>query len=90
MYAAYSVDVAGARRTNQDLNRVQGQLLDLRLSEQLQMRKILSPAQFAQLQAAIHKHESSEEDRPHEPGDAHGHHRWTHYALTKRPLTKRP
>ena len=77
MYAAYSVDVAGARRTNQDLNRVQGQLLDLRLSEQLQMRKILSPAQFAQLQAAIHKHDSSDEDRHQDSDDRHRHHRAT-------------
>ena len=77
MYAAYNVDVAGARRTNQDLNRVQGQLLDLRLSEQLQMRKILSPTQFAQLQAAIHKHESSDEDRHHDSDDRHGHHQAT-------------
>ena len=77
MYAAYSVDVAGARRANQDLNRVQGQLLDLRLSEQLQMRKILSPAQFAQLQEAIHKHDFVDEDRHHDSDDRHGHHRAT-------------
>ena len=76
MYAVYGVDIAGARRTNQDINRVQSQLLDLRLSEQIQMRKILSPAQFAQLQAAIHKQDSSEEGRHPDSDDGHGHRKW--------------
>ena len=70
IYEAYSVDVAGARKKNQELNRVQGQLLDLRLSQQLQLRKILSADQFAQLQAVIRRHEAAEEDR-RDPDDPH-------------------
>ena len=71
-YEVYSLDAAAVRRANQDLNHVQAQLLDLRLSEQLQMRQILSPAQFAQLQAAMRKHDA-EGDRSHDPDDGHGH-----------------
>jgi Spy/CpxP family protein refolding chaperone len=78
LYGTYAVDVAGARRMNQEMNRLQSQLLELRLTEQLQIRKILSPAQFSQLQTAIHKHDSSEDQHPdaddqrrHRRGDSH-------------------
>ena len=78
LYGTYTLDVAGVRRMNQEMNRVQGQLLELRLAEQLQMRKILSPTQFIQLQTAIHQHEAAEDQHPdpddrhrHRPGDSH-------------------
>ncbi len=71
-YEAYSLDAAAVHRTNQQLNHVQGLLLEQRLSEQMQMRRILSPIQFTQLQAAIHKHEADEDHHP-DPDDSHGH-----------------
>ncbi|WP_301002507.1 Spy/CpxP family protein refolding chaperone [Capsulimonas corticalis] len=63
LYRKYDLDVAAATRLNQDLNRVQGQLLDQRLSDQQQLRRILTPDQFAQLQSSILR-------RPH-PGEGH-------------------
>jgi Spy/CpxP family protein refolding chaperone len=72
LYGTYTVDVAGARRMNQEMNRLQSQLLELRLAEQLQIRKILSPAQFSQLQTAIHQHEAAEDQhRDPDNGDRH-------------------
>lgn len=65
LYRAYNLDPNDAKRLNGQLNAVQGQLLDLRLSEQVQLRAILTADQFGQLQAAIkqpgewrgHRHE---------------------------------
>lgn len=53
LYKAYNLDPNDAKRLNSQLNSVQQQLLDLRLSEQVQLRSILTADQFAQLQAAI-------------------------------------
>ena len=71
-YEDYNLDMAAVRRTNQDLNRVQGQLLDLRLSEQVQLRRILTPEQFAKLRAAIRSH-GPDDDRHHGPDDDRHH-----------------
>ena len=67
LYEAYALNVGDIRKANQDLNHVQGQLLDLRLSEQLQLHKILTPEQFTKLQTALHKHGFSEERHRHNP-----------------------
>ena len=53
LYRTYTLNPEDAKRLNGELNSVQGQLLDLRLGEQTQLRAILSADQFAQLQAAI-------------------------------------
>lgn len=79
LYGTYDFDVNAARRLNQDLNRVQGQLLDLRLSEQQKLRGILSPDQFAQLQAAIHKPDFRDEHDPDDMDHDHGHRHWPHH-----------
>lgn len=68
LYESYNFDPAEARRVNQELNRVQGQLLDLRLSEQQQLRGVLSPDQFAQLQAGVHRHGGPDDHGPHDHG----------------------
>ncbi|MEO7716179.1 MAG: periplasmic heavy metal sensor [Capsulimonas sp.] len=77
VYRKYDLDAVAAARLNQDLNRVQGQLLDLRLSDQQQLRKILTPDQFAQLQSSIQRRPRP--DGGHGgPGDpSHGHRDWT-------------
>lgn len=64
LYGTYSLDTGEARQLNQQINRVQGQLLELRLTEQRQLRNILSPDQFAQLQAAIRQHGGPGDDGP--------------------------
>jgi Spy/CpxP family protein refolding chaperone len=56
LYGEYAFDAAEARRLNSELNRVQGQLLDLHLSEQQQLRGILTSEQFTQLQSALRLH----------------------------------
>ena len=73
LYGAYKLDAVAARRINQDLNRVQGQLLDLRLSEQQQLRGILSADQFAHLQAAMHQPGFRGDHGPGPFGPDHGH-----------------
>ena len=77
LYGTYNFDAGAARRLNQDLNRVQGQLLDLHLSEQQQLRGILSADQFAQLQATMHKHDFPGDHGPEDPGHRHGRRNWT-------------
>lgn len=72
LYQVYQLDTAAAAHWNQQLNHVQRQLLDLRLSEQRQLRAILSAAQFAQLQAAMHQHDDW--DRHHSDADHDGDH----------------
>ena len=87
LYGTYNLDAGGARRLNRDLNRVQGQLLDLRLSEQQHLRAILSPDQFARLQAAIRQDDASKDRRRDEdfhddhhrddPDQGHGDRPWS-------------
>ncbi len=62
LYGRYALDAAEASRLDKSLNHVQEQLLDLRLSEQQQLRAILSPGQFAQVQAAIRTHGDHDHD----------------------------
>ena len=76
LYQQYNFDANAARRMNQDLNRVQGQLLDLHLSEQQQLRDILSADQFAQLQAEIHRHGFRGGHRADGVDHRHGPHGW--------------
>jgi Spy/CpxP family protein refolding chaperone len=73
LYKVYSFDSGDARHLNHQLNHVQGQLLDLHLNEQQQLRSILTPEQFAQLQAAIQQHNGWDDHRrdshaPDHPG----------------------
>jgi Spy/CpxP family protein refolding chaperone len=56
VYQAYQLDVKRASSLDQQLNQVQQQLLDLHLSEETKIRKILTPEQFATLEAQIHQH----------------------------------
>ncbi|MGO8670416.1 MAG: hypothetical protein ACLQVD_03485 [Capsulimonadaceae bacterium] len=53
LYQAYKLDVVQAKHLNDQVNAVQKQLLDMHLSDETQMRRILSPAQFAILQSQI-------------------------------------
>ena len=74
LYGGYTLDATEAARLDKNLNHVQEQLLDLRLSEQQQLRAILSPEQFAGIQAAIRAHGDRDHDgdRPSPfPGLAH-------------------
>ena len=73
LYGTYTFDTGEVHQLNQQINRVQGQLLELRLSEQRQLRSILTPDQFAQLQSAIRRHGPGEYGHP-PGGDGPGHH----------------
>lgn len=73
LYGSYVLDPAEARRLNGELNRVQGQLLALHLSEQQQMRAVLNPEQFALLQAALKQQGGWKGRGPDAPSDRAAH-----------------
>jgi len=56
VYQSYQLDVKHAKSLDGQLNEVQQELLDLHLSEETHIREILTPEQFATLQAQIHQH----------------------------------
>jgi Spy/CpxP family protein refolding chaperone len=75
VYQSYDLDVRKAKGLNRDLNRVQQELLNLHLEEQVQLRKILTTEQFNKLQACLRQHEASRNSTHH---DDHGNSEWSH------------
>jgi Spy/CpxP family protein refolding chaperone len=73
VYREFQLDVKKARSLNDQLNKVQAQLLDLHLIEQQKLRRILTPDQFSRLQAQVDQ-QRDEERRRHGPGE----HEWPH------------
>jgi Spy/CpxP family protein refolding chaperone len=78
VYRQYELDINKAHAINQQLNAVQQQLLQLHLTEQIQLRKILTADQFAKLQAAIQQHRSHDQNWRKHGDREHGDHDWSH------------
>lgn len=74
VYGEYQLDARKARALNDELNKVQAQLLEMHLQEQQKLRAILTPDQFNRLQAQIHQQREEERQQRHGPGD----HEWPH------------
>jgi len=80
LYQSYNLDAKKAKDLNRKLNHVQREVLDLQLDEQVQLRKILTPAQFGRLQSSLRQwwNAGHNNDRHHGDHGDHGHSDWSH------------
>lgn len=77
LYQSYNLDVKQVKDLNRQLNSVQQDLLNLHLEEQIELRKILTPAQFGRLQSALRDRAAGQPNNHWQSGD-HGNPEWSH------------